>query len=100
MLTARHPILKEYTPEWIRHHYGDTVSRVLFSNCYHGGKRTKSDICREENAQIMIEDDMDYALEIAREKVLVLLLRKPWNEQRKETHRNIKRVDSWEDIDL
>lgn len=48
MLTARHPMLMEYAPEWVAHHYGSTVGQVLFSNCFHGGKRRKPDICKEE----------------------------------------------------
>lgn len=100
MLTARHNILTEYTTQWVKNHYNWTISKVLFSNCFHWGKTKKSDICKEEWAKIMIEDDMDYAIEIAKEGILVFLLKRPWNEKRKEKHRNIKRIDSWDEINL
>jgi hypothetical protein len=100
MLTARHNALKDYTPEWVTHYYNWSVSKVLFSNCYHGWKIGKSEICKEEWVKIMIEDDMDYALESAKEWILVFLLKKPWNENRSEKHRNIKRIDSWNELKL
>lgn len=46
----------------------------------------------------MVEDDMDYAIELAQVGILVFLLRRPWNEHRKETHRNIRRVESWSEV--
>lgn len=98
MLTARHSMLMDYTPEWVKHHYNWSVCKVLFSNCYHGWNRRKPDICREEWAKIMIEDDMDYALELAKAWILVFLLKKPWNEDRKEKHKNIKRIDTWDEL--
>jgi hypothetical protein len=100
MLTARHPMLIEYTPEWVQHHFNSSVKNVLFSNCYHGGKKTKSSICIEEWVKIMIEDDIDYSLELAEVWIKVYLLNKPWNIHRKEKHRNIVRVDWWEDIKI
>lgn len=48
MLTARHAALTQYTHEWVTHHFGGSVGKILFSNCYYGGKRRKSDICQEE----------------------------------------------------
>lgn len=100
MLTARHNMLAEYTPEWVADKYNWVVWKVLFSNCYHWWKRTKSDICLEEWVRIMVEDDIDYSLELAKKWILVFLLRKPWNENRKEKHINIKKIDSWEDLKL
>lgn len=100
MLTARHHALTEYTPQWVADKYHWVVWKILFSNCYHGWKRSKSDICIEQWVKIMIEDDIDYALELAKTWILVFLLRKPWNEQRKEHHRNIKKIDWWDDLVL
>lgn len=100
MLTARHQMLSEYTPEWVSHHFNWCVREVLFSNCYHWGNRTKSSICIEEWAKIMIEDDMDYSLELAQNWIKVYLLLKPWNIERKETHRNIVRVNWWDEISI
>lgn len=98
MLTARHQELTEYTLQWVELNYKWYIEKILFSNCYYGGKRTKADICLEEWVKIMIEDDIDYALDIARKWILVFLLNKPWNINRPETHINIRRVKNWDEI--
>lgn len=100
MLTARHDMLKEYTIEWVKHHYNWNIWKILYSNCYQWGKRTKSSICLEEWVKIMIEDDIDYSLELAEAWIKVYLLAKPWNIHRKEKHRNIVRVEWWDEINL
>lgn len=100
MLTARHPMLHEYTPDWVNYTYNWIVWKVLFSNCYHGWKVTKSDICKQEWVNIMIEDDLDYSLELAKNWIKVFLLSKPWNIYRKEIHKNIIKVDNWDEINL
>lgn len=97
-LTARHPMLTEYTSEWVKHYFKWHIWKILFSNCYHWGKVTKADICKQEWVRIMIEDDMDYSLELAKNWIKVFLLSKPWNIHRKEKNRNIIKVDSWYDI--
>ena len=100
MLTARHSMLHEYTKDWVWKIFNWVVSQVFFSNCYHGWTVTKSDICIQEWVKIMIEDDIDYSLELANNWIKVFLLSKPWNIYRKESHSNIVKVDSWEEIIL
>lgn len=100
MLSARHNELLDYTQKWVYHYYGNSVKKILFSNCYHGWKRRKPDICKDEWVKIMIEDDMDYALELAYEGISVFLLRKPWNIERNEKHKNIIRLNSWDELQL
>lgn len=100
MLTARHPMLSEYSTEWVKHHFNSSVWKVLFSNCYHWWNRTKSSICLEKWVKIIIEDDLDCALELAQVWITVYLLAKPWNIQREEEHPYIIRVNSWADINL
>ena len=100
MITARHWMLKEYTPEWVEFNYGSNIRKVLFSNSYHWWKVTKSEICDKYWITIGIEDSMDEAYHLAKDWIHTFLLRKPWNEQRKEKHPKINRVDSWDDIKL
>lgn len=100
MLTARHPEHIDYTIEWSKLHYNWAFNQLFSSNCYHGWKVTKPNICKQEDVKIIIEDDIDYALELAKEKIKVFLLLKPWNRHRKENHRNIQRVDCWDDIKI
>jgi uncharacterized HAD superfamily protein len=48
----------------------------------------------------MIEDNPDYALDLAENGILTYLLEKPWNKFRKETHKNLIKVKTWEEIDF
>ncbi len=100
ILTARHPDLIEYTTNWTQYKYNWAIAKVFSSNCYYGWKVSKSDICKNEGVKMMIEDDMDYALELAKEWIKVYLLKKPWNVQRPEKHRNIVKVDWWNEIKI
>lgn len=100
LITARHPMLMEYTPKWVQHHFWSAVSAILFSNSYHWWTRSKSAICIEESIHIMIEDDLDYALELANHWIKVYLLNKPWNIHRTETHALIHRIHHWSELQL
>ncbi len=100
MLTARHPDLIKYTIWWAKDKFNWSINKILSSNCCHWWKITKLDICNTKWVKIMIEDDIDYALELAKWWILVYLLKKPWNEKRDETHKNIKKVDWWEELKI
>jgi hypothetical protein len=43
----------------------------------------------------MIEDNLDYALELTRNGIKTYLLHKPWNYKRDEKHELLKRVEHW-----
>lgn len=46
----------------------------------------------------MVEDNMDYAFELAQNGIKTFLLEKPWNKGRKEEHKNLIRVKNWNEI--
>ena len=46
----------------------------------------------------MVDDNLDYALELAENGVTAIVLEKPWNKDRTETHPNIIRVKDWSEI--
>ena len=49
---------------------------------------------------MMVEDNIDYALGIAKSGILTYLIEKPWNRERKEKHRLLKRISCWEEINV
>jgi len=100
ILTARHPDLINYTTLWTQNKFSWAIKEILFSNCYHWWETTKLDICNSKWVKIMIEDDIDYTLELAKWWIKVFLLKKPWNRERKEKHRNIVKVNWWEEIQI
>ena len=48
----------------------------------------------------MIEDNMDYALELAENWIKTYLLKKPWNSHRTEEHQNLVRINHWNEFKI
>lgn len=46
----------------------------------------------------MIEDNLDFALELAENNIKSYVLEQPWNKHRTERNDNIKRIKGWQDI--
>jgi len=46
----------------------------------------------------MIEDNLDFALELAENGIKSYVLEQPWNRARTEQHEKIKRVINWQEI--
>ena len=68
------------------------------SNPYCNTKgKTKGELCKDLNVDLMIEDDPKYAEDCALKGINVLLLDKPWNQNCIE-HENIIRVKNWKEI--
>jgi uncharacterized HAD superfamily protein len=59
--------------------------------------REKCEICLEKNIDIMIEDNLHYALQNANKNITTYLIDRPWN-QDGQLPELIKRVYSWNEI--
>lgn len=99
-ITARNLLVKEYTLSWIDKHFPWIFKDILFSRCEENKHKDKSILCRELWIDVMIEDNMNFALDIASAWIKVYLLEKPWNRDRLETHENIIKIKSWEEVIL
>jgi uncharacterized HAD superfamily protein len=85
---------------WIDKHFPDTFTSVHFtSHVSKTLKKNKSIVCKELGVEIMIEDNLDFALELAHNGIASLLVEKPWNKQRTEEHPLITRVKDWKEIE-
>jgi uncharacterized HAD superfamily protein len=96
-ITSRHISNEKSTIQFFKKHFPDREFKIIFSGDIWGGNKTKSEICKEENCEIMIEDNADYALDCAKKDIKVLLLDKPWNKNY-EKHENITKVENWKEI--
>lgn len=93
-VTARRDNYRKITHGWLAHFFPQ-VAEVHFShnNYVHAGDRkTKAQICLDNNAQFLIEDSGSYALQVADAGIRVYLFDHPWNQEI--THRNITRIPS------
>ena len=97
IVTSRSTI--EETKIWINKHFPNIFDNIYFSYNYYTkeGSKTKSEICKELNVDILIEDSLDYARECSDKGIKVFLFDAPWN-QCEELPENIIRVKDWNEI--
>ena len=99
IVTARNgDLFWEYTKKWIEKHYPGIFDDIIFANHFSKEEKTKSQICIENNIFHMVEDNIDYALDLAKSGIITYLIKKPWNMYREESHHNMIRVKSWDEI--
>ncbi|EKD24958.1 MAG: hypothetical protein ACD_80C00143G0004 [uncultured bacterium (gcode 4)] len=106
-ITGRCDVHKPWTYKALEKHYSGLISEVFFLNAYADlsshkiTQTTKWEICKEQWATVMVEDDLHYALELADKEIKVYLLDKPWNQQYQNgMHNNIIKVSWRKDIDI
>ncbi len=102
IITARPHIIQKETEQWLAQHFPDCFQNITLTNQWHGsgGKEgLKSEIGKEKQIKIMIDDSLKHALDCASQGIYVLLadFDYPWNKTEK-LPENIKRVHSWEEI--
>ncbi len=99
IITARNwDLFWEYTSKWIQKHYPWIFEEIIFANHFSQKEKSKADICKEHDIFHMVEDNMDYALDLAQNGIETFLLEKPWNKERKEEHKNLIKVKDWNEI--
>lgn len=100
VVTARRDIVREQTLRFLDTHYAGLIHDVHFANHFGDNPVDKHDICLKIGVEMMVEDNIDYALGIAKSGILTYLIEKPWNRERKEKHRLLKRISWWEEINV
>ena len=80
-------------------HFPDIFHSIEFTGLYGGQPRSKADVCRELNADLLIDDHLAHALPVAQCGVDVLLFGNyPWNQTKEKLPGNIRRVKGWDEI--
>lgn len=102
IITSRPTYLVDETKRWLKHYYKNSFKHVLFSkNVWtddrKSGNKSKAELCMESGVNIMIEDGIEYALDISAKEITVLLVDSPWN-QKKDLPNNVIRVHDWNEI--
>lgn len=95
ILTARHPMFKDKTEKFLEMHFGNIFSQILYTGeAFQKYGTTKSDLCRNLDISIIIEDNKIFSLECAEKGINVFLMDRPWNKDCF-NHENILRVKNW-----
>lgn len=87
VVTSRQNVIQEVTRDWVDTNFPDIFSEVHFGNHWakSGASRSKSDMCLDVGADILIDDNPRYAYECATKGMDVLLYnwkhQYPWAQQ-------------------
>ncbi|MCK9467248.1 MAG: hypothetical protein M0P94_02875 [Candidatus Absconditabacterales bacterium] len=101
VVTARHFLLRFATGVWLYINYKHIFDSVEFANFFTRFSTKKSEICKKLGANIIIEDNLENAIECANEGIKVYLIDKPWNQNYdKKKHKGITKVSSWSEIEI
>src|SRR3989338_9271741 len=86
--------------DWLKKHFPGIFKKVLIAkNPYYNSNdhlKTKEEYCKELEISLFIDDDPNFALDVAQEGFQVLMIEQPWNKKTK--HKNIVHVKNWHDI--
>lgn len=92
--------LEEDTRKQLERCFSGKLSDLTLCNAFpkDGSKKvSKADACIEKKIDVMIEDALPYAEEIANQGISVLLIDKPWNKQGV-FNKKVTRTYSWLDV--
>lgn len=106
VVTSRQHVIREPTLEWIDRHFPSIFDAVHFGNHFalEGTSRKKSEICHAVGAQVLIDDNPNYAMECAAAGIHVLLYDwehgYPWSKTANgPVHERITRVRDWQEVE-
>lgn len=101
IVTARDwNLFSDYTEKWVDKYYKNLINKIHFANHFWNNEIPKSELCKKNWISKMIEDNLDYWLELARNWIQTYILHKPWNYRRKDKHELLKRVEDWSEIEI
>ncbi|MEA3464385.1 MAG: hypothetical protein U9R14_04940 [Patescibacteria group bacterium] len=98
IVTSRMGELKAITKKWINKNFPGCFLKIYHTkSVYDKNAITKHQACLKSRADILIEDDINFASECMNNGIKVLLVDRPWNRDF-EVLTNAVRVHSWDDI--
>ena len=98
-LSGRMEDSREYTTGWLEEHYPWVFQEILLTDHDTPKQIPKYQIAREQGIWLMIEDNADYAIDLATHGIPTILLEAPWNtEVDTSSHLGIHRVKDWKEI--
>lgn len=98
IITARPNNLHKKTYSWLNKYFKNKFNKVHFVTTPENIWTPKFEICKKMWINTIIEDNVDYAMELANNDIKVIILEKPWNKNNTEKHDNIVRVKNWGEI--
>ena len=100
MVTARNGIFEETTSRWLKEHFSDLFSHVIFAGNPHDGRgfRTKGEICKELGAVLIIDDHPSNILSaVGQGTDGILFGERQWTLDAK-PHENVVHCKDWQSV--
>jgi 5'(3')-deoxyribonucleotidase len=100
IVTGRPDFTEIATRSWLKNHLPDLFTDVVFTNYFdHKKVKTKGDVCKQLNVDILIDDHIDHCESALEAGVQPILFGNyPWNSSSNLSD-GITRVEHWPDIE-
>jgi 5'-nucleotidase len=98
IITSRPYVLSVLTEHWINNHFPNCFSKFYFTkSIIDNDTLTKAEACRMGNASILIDDQIKYVEDCAKNGIDAILFDQPWNMHYMESEK-VKKAYSWPEI--
>jgi uncharacterized HAD superfamily protein len=100
VVTSRPYSIENKTIEWLNTYFPDIFKSIHHTNQFLGATEKhvkKSAVCKEIQADIMIEDNVDFATDCVESGITTYLINQPWNKNQT-VDSKIVRVNGWSEI--
>lgn len=100
VVTGRPDELREHTLAWLNLNYKDMFKDVYFANADKSNAVLKSEFCLQLWSELMVEDDLRFARDIASKWIKVYLLDKPWNQDYNDGDKKlwVIKISTWDEV--
>ena len=99
IVTGRPDFVAEATKDMLARRFPNVFASIAFTNMFNATKaRPKADVCKELSADLLIDDHLKHARQVAAAGIDVLLFGNyPWN-RTDDLPKNIRRVRGWAEV--
>jgi len=103
VITARDPEISEHTLAWLKKNFDGKFKDVIMTKQFSqelgvNNHYKKSDACKKYGIEVLVEDAIHNAEDVAKEGIKAILITKPWNKKYKPTDPNIIRASNLNEI--
>jgi uncharacterized HAD superfamily protein len=101
VITGRPLRLKERTVDWVNQHFPNLFSDFLFSGAYTDQEIDKSELCKQKEIQLVVEDNLFFVADLSKHSVPCFLIDRPRNQDyTPETYPGVIKVHTRDEISL
>jgi uncharacterized HAD superfamily protein len=100
VVTSRPAVVRDCTHAWTDRFFPNVFRSLHFTNGFGATddvpKRSKSEVCTDIGASILVDDALEHAVDVAQKGIPVLLPDRPWNQGSLPI--GVTRIHSWDEM--